>query len=182
MSSMDTNESNGKSKTIINDVVEKSVETTNGLGITDKHPSENKMNQVIEKLNYPLRKAAHASEYFIFTILILIALKNSGAKGNKKFIIALVICFAYACTDEYHQTFVNGRTGQFSDTLIDTFGGFISCLMYTFMMKINKIRKKHIWVVVLFLYLKLTIFKKMFKYNEICRKKVYNTTQVAAMS
>lgn len=49
MSNMDTNESNGKSKTIINDVVEKSVETTNGLGITDKHPSENKMNKVIEK-------------------------------------------------------------------------------------------------------------------------------------
>lgn len=66
------------------------------------------MNQVIENLNYPLRKFAHASEYFIFTILILIALKNSGVKGNKKFIIALVICFIY--TDEYHQTFVNGRT------------------------------------------------------------------------
>ena len=182
MSSMDTNESNGKSKTIINDVVEKSVETTNGLGVTDKRPSKSKMEQVIEKLNYPLRKVAHASEYFIFTILILIALKNSDVKGNKKFIIALVICFIYACTDEYHQTFVNGRTGQFSDTLIDTFGGFISCLMYALMMKINKIRKKHIWFVFLFLCLKLTIFKKMFKYNEICRKKVYNTTQVAAMS
>ena len=77
---MDTNESNGKRKTIINNVVEKSVETTNGLGITDKYPSKNKMDQVIEKLNYPLRKAAHASEYFIFTILILIALKNSGVK------------------------------------------------------------------------------------------------------
>lgn len=144
MSSMDTNESNGKSKTIINDVVEKSVETTNGLGITNKHPSENKMKQIIEKSNYPLRKVAHASEYFIFTILILIALKNSGVKGCKKFIIALVICFIYACTDEYHQTFVNGRTGQFSDTLIDTLGGFISCLMYSLMMKINKTRKKHI--------------------------------------
>ncbi len=144
MSSMDINESNGKSKTIINDFVEKSLEATNGLGIIDKHPSKNKMDQVIEKLNYPLRKAAHASEYFIFTILILIALKNSGFKGNKRFIITLVICFIYVCTYEYHQTFVNGRTGQFSDTLIDTFVGFVSCLMYTFMMKINKNRKKHI--------------------------------------
>ena len=123
MSSMNTNESNNSSKHVINNVVEKTVETTNGLGITDKHPSKNKMDQAIEKLNYPLRKVAHASEYFIFTILILIALKNSGVKGNKRFIIALVICFIYACTDEYHQTFVNGRTGQFSDTLIDTFGG-----------------------------------------------------------
>lgn len=59
MSSMDTNESNGKSKTIINDVVEKSVETTNGLGITDKHPSKSKMEQVIDNLNKPLRKVAH---------------------------------------------------------------------------------------------------------------------------
>lgn len=144
MSSMDTNESNSKSKTVINDIVEKSVETTNELGITNKQPSESNKKKVIDKLNQPLRKAAHASEYFIFTILILIALKNSGVKGNEKFIIALGICFIYACTDEYHQTFVNGRTGQFSDTLIDTFGGFISCLMYTFMMKINKIRKKHV--------------------------------------
>lgn len=144
MSSMDTNESNGKSKTIINEVVKKSVETTNGLSITDKCPSENKMEQVIEKLNYPLRKVAHASEYFIFTILILIALKNSGVKKNKKFIIALIICFIYACTDEYHQTFVNGRTGQFSDTLIDTLGGFISCLIYASIMEISKIIKKHI--------------------------------------
>lgn len=144
MSSMDTNESNGKSKTIINDVVEKSVETTNGLGITDKHPSKSKMEQIIDKLNYPLRKVAHASEYFIFTILILIALKNSGVNGIKMFVIALIICFIYACTDEYHQTFVNGRTGQFSDALIDTLGGLISCLMYSFIIEINKFRKKHI--------------------------------------
>lgn len=40
MSSMDTNESNSKSKTVINDIVEKSVETTNELGITNKQPSE----------------------------------------------------------------------------------------------------------------------------------------------
>lgn len=75
MSSMDINESNGKSKTIINGVVGKSVETTNGLGITDKHPSKYKIQQVIEKWNYPLRKVAHASEYFVFTVLILVALK-----------------------------------------------------------------------------------------------------------
>ena len=141
MSSMDTNESNGKSKTIINDVVEKSVETTNGLGITDKHPSKNKMDQVIEKLNYPLRKAAHASEYFIFTILILIALKNSGVKGNEKFIIALGICFIYACTDEYHQTFVNGRTGRFTDVLIDTCGSFTGIMLSYIIGRVGRGRK-----------------------------------------
>ena len=83
MSSMNTNESNNSSKHVINNVVEKTVETTNGLGITDKHPSKNKMDQAIEKLNYPLRKVAHASEYFIFTILILIALKIVVLKETK---------------------------------------------------------------------------------------------------
>lgn len=140
MSSMDINESNGNSKTIIKDVVEKSVKTTNGLGITAKHPSKNKIQQVIEKWNYPLRKVAHASEYFIFTFLILLALKSSKVSGIKMFTIALIICFIYACTDEYHQTFINGRTGQFSDVLIDTLGGFISCLLYECIMKFNKRR------------------------------------------
>lgn len=43
MSGMDTTESNAKSKGTLNEIVEKTVETTNGMGITDKHPSESKM-------------------------------------------------------------------------------------------------------------------------------------------
>lgn len=101
------------------------------------------MQQVIEKWNYPLRKVAYASEYFVFTVLILVALKNSGGSGVKMYVIALIICFIYSCTDEYHQTFVNGRTGQFLDVLIDTLGGFISCIIYNIIIKINKCKKEH---------------------------------------
>lgn len=141
MSNMDTNESNDKSKKTINEIIEKSVETTNNWGITDKHPSSSKMKQVIDKLNTPLRKVAHASEYLILTILLIIALINSGIKGKKIFIIALLICFLYACTDEYHQTFVKGRTGQFTDTLIDTMGGVIGCSIAVLKDKIIMRRK-----------------------------------------
>lgn len=130
MSSMDTNESNSKSKKTLNEIVEKTVETTNGMGITDKHPTQSKLNNVINKLNYPFRKMAHASEYLILSILLLIALKNSGVRDIKLFIIAVSICFIYACTDEYHQTFVNGRTGQFIDVIIDTIGAIIGSLLY----------------------------------------------------
>ncbi len=141
MSSMDTNESNDKSKKTINEIIEKSVETTNNWGITDKHPSNSKIEQIIEKLNKPLRKVAHASEYLILTILLIVALMNSGVKGKTVFIIALIICFLYACTDEYHQTFVNDRTGQFTDTLIDTLGGFMACLVIIVKRYIIKIKK-----------------------------------------
>ena len=142
MSGMDTTESNTKSKGTLNQIVEKTVETTNRMGITDKHPSENRMKEFIDKYNYLFRKFAHASEYFILTILLLVALKNSGVVGKKIFIFALLICFIYSCTDEYHQTFVIGRTGQFSDCLVDTLGGFIGCAIYYLIYKLIKIKKK----------------------------------------
>lgn len=142
MSGMDTTESNTKSKGTLNQIVEKTVETTNRMGITDKHPSENRMKEFIDKYNYLFRKFAHASEYFILTILLLVALKNSGVVGKKIFIFALLICFIYSCTDEYHQTFVIGRTGQFSDCLVDTLGGFIGSAIYYLIYKLIKIKKK----------------------------------------
>lgn len=62
----------------------------------------------------------------------------------KMLVIRLIICFIYVCTDEYHQIFVKGRKGRFFDALIDTFGGIIGCLMYFFIIKIKKRRKKHV--------------------------------------
>lgn len=142
MSGMDTTESNAKSKGTLNEIVEKTVETTNGMGITDKHPSESKMKQFIDKYNYLFRKFAHASEYFVLTLLLIFALKNSNVKGIKIFLFSILICFIYACTDEYHQTFVNGRTGQFGDSLIDTLGGSIGCIVYYLINKLIKFKKK----------------------------------------
>lgn len=144
MSSMDANESNEKSKAVINDLVEKSEQKNNTLEVMDKHSDELKKQQIVNKLNQPLRKVAHASEYFVFILLIIISLKNSGIGGKKIFLIALMICFIYACTDEYHQTFVNGRTGQFTDSLIDTLGGAIGCVVFLIIDKIIKEKCKTI--------------------------------------
>lgn len=142
MSGMDTNESNDKSKKVLNEIVEKTVETTDNIGITNKHPTQSKLNYVINKLNYPFRKLAHASEYLILSLLLLNALKNSGLVGKKLFVISIVLCFIYASTDEYHQTFVNGRTGQFLDVIVDTIGAIIGILFYKF--AIMKIGKKYL--------------------------------------
>ena len=142
MSSMNTNESNDKSKSTINKVVEATVETTNDLGITDKHPSENKMKQVIEKLNGPLRKVAHASEFCILGILVYTCLKAFNIKKYKIILFSILLSFIYACTDEFHQSFVQGRTSQFTDVLIDTAGAVIGVLFINFIFYlINK--KKH---------------------------------------
>lgn len=134
LSSMNTIESNTKSKDVISKVVDKTITTTNKIGVTSKHPTKEKEQQLIDILNQPLRKCAHASVYLILSILLLNSLLISHNKFKKKYILttilAILICFLYAITDEYHQTFVLGRTGQFSDVLIDTLGGLIGCILY----------------------------------------------------
>ena len=81
---------------------------------------------------------------FKFSLFYLVLDIGYILKGTKLFIFALSICFIYACTDEYHQTFVSGRTGQFTDSLIDTFGGTLGCLFYNSILKINYFKEKHI--------------------------------------
>lgn len=129
-SDMNTNESNSKSKNTITNVIESTVDTTNKLGITDKHPSEEKKQEVTNKLNEPLRKGMHASVYLVLAILLMNALIVSNAKLWLAIILSIIISFAYACSDEYHQTFVEGRSGKFTDVLIDTTGALVGSGIY----------------------------------------------------
>lgn len=43
--------------------------------------------------------------------------------------LGLLCAFLVASADEYHQTFLPSRTGQFSDVLIDTSGGVLACAL-----------------------------------------------------
>ena len=137
-SSMPSTESNNKSEGTISKIIETTVETTNKVGLTDKHPSQKKMNQVVEYLNYPLRKCMHASVYFILVLLLLNAFRLSNVPLKKAILFSILICFLYACGDEFHQTFVVGRTGQFSDALIDTIGGVIAIIIICIRKKIKE--------------------------------------------
>ncbi|MGN1412068.1 MAG: VanZ family protein [Oscillospiraceae bacterium] len=84
-------------------------------------------------LAYTVRKYAHVFLYFIlglFTSLVshsVLSKRNMKFKNFLGFLISCVICFLYACTDEYHQTFIDGRTGKFSDVLVDAIG-FVSSI------------------------------------------------------
>lgn len=134
--------STDKSRGIIKDTIETTVDTTNNAGITDIHPSEVTINKTVKTLDYPLRKVMHLTEYAILCLLFINALYQSGVKGKKLFIISILFCFVYACTDEYHQLF-RARTGEFKDVLIDTVGASIGMLIYLIGSKLfNKKSKK----------------------------------------
>lgn len=131
-SDMNTMSSNGKSTDIIAVFLEKGLDFTNSLGITNSHPSLSKIEHASALLNSPLRKLMHASVYFVLSFLLIFVINMFF--HNRKYLVSLLItvilCFSFALTDEYHQTFVLGRTGQFQDVIIDTCGGLVGALFY----------------------------------------------------
>lgn len=50
---------------------------------------------------------------------------------QKPFLLSLAVVFLYACSDEWHQTFTDQRSGQFSDVLLDTCGGLCGILLHS---------------------------------------------------
>ena len=61
-------------------------------------------------------------------------------KQTNKFIISIGIGFLYACSDEFHQLFVPGRTAKFTDVLIDTSGVIVgSILIFIVILSIKKV-------------------------------------------
>lgn len=70
-------------------------------------------------LSTPVRKCAHMTEYLCFYLSLVFALRAWEFRGKKLLTIALAVTFFYACTDEFHQLFVPGRAGRFTDVLID---------------------------------------------------------------
>jgi VanZ family protein len=76
--------------------------------------------------DFLLRKLAHVTEYTVLTLLWWRALRGLGAR--RALGAALLISLAYSCTDEFHQTFVDGRHGTPVDVLIDSIGMAIAAL------------------------------------------------------
>ncbi len=65
----------------------------------------------------------------IFSILGINVLKENFENKNKVILFSIIGVFLYACTDEFHQTFVPGRSGQFTDVLVDTSGAILASLL-----------------------------------------------------
>ncbi len=102
--------------------------------------SKEKEEVIIEKYSYPIRKLAHYSLYFILGILSFLVIVDY--KNNKKLILySMFICFLYACTDEFHQLFIAGRSAEIKDVLIDSFGSLTSILLCNFIYLKSKIKK-----------------------------------------
>ena len=98
--------------------------------ITNKKLNNSEKQYVIDKYVTPVRKGAHFTIYLILGILVISLIKEYRMIDIKSLIIAIIFCFLYACSDEIHQLFVVGRSGEVLDVVIDSIGSFIGIFIY----------------------------------------------------
>lgn len=101
-------------------VSRKIVETVDEVG--DFQWSDAHIEHYTQVIHPKVRKAAHMTEYALLAAAVSFPLYVYGLHGIGLMIIAGGFCVAFACMDEYHQTFVSGRSGQFTDVCIDSIG------------------------------------------------------------
>lgn len=105
---------------------------------------EGQLQTAAEKIEYPIRKIAHMTEYAILALLVygmLDAWRTGENAGGYR--VALGVVFLYACSDELHQLFVPGRAGRLSDVIIDTTGALLALfVLRQIHCRINRKRKR----------------------------------------
>jgi len=81
------------------------------------------------RINGITRKLAHMTEYFLLAVAMSFPLYIYGLRGILLVLVAGGICVGFACTDEYHQSFVAGRAASYKDIGIDSFGVLVGIIL-----------------------------------------------------
>lgn len=128
-SSADANKSTGTSDKVITTMIEIKDK------ITNNETTNNEKEIIVKNSSFYIRKLAHITEYLILGFLMFNLLKQYSVT-NIYYAIGLSIL--YSCTDEFHQLFINGRSGSIRDVLIDTIGILIGTYLYKLLFIKNK--------------------------------------------
>jgi len=81
----------------------------------------------LDFFHFIVRKGAHFTAYLILGLLLAHAVKPD---DRKSYYSVLLLCVLYAMSDEFHQTFISGRSGELRDVLIDSTGSLTGILLY----------------------------------------------------
>jgi len=102
---------------------------TIGNQILDKDLSDEQIDYYSEKIHAPVRKLAHISEYFILAVAVSFPLYVYRLRGFPLLLLAGSLCVGFAFLDEYHQSFVAGRSPSVRDVMIDSIGIFLGIMV-----------------------------------------------------
>ena len=92
-----------------------------------------------------IRKIAHFALYALGGILMYEHFKTYNIKGKNKIIFSQITGSLYAVTDEIHQIFIPGRSGEVLDVFIDSLGiiaGILLIIIINKKITLEKERRK----------------------------------------
>lgn len=93
--------------------------------------SEAKQQEIIEPFQFIVRKGAHFTAYFILGIFAFLSFGTyKSLPLPLRAILSLIICILYSVSDEIHQLYIPGRSGEVRDVLIDSCGSLLSVLIF----------------------------------------------------
>lgn len=129
--------SSSDSSNIIMNTLNILIKLTNTIGITNYNPDVETLESIVKSLNNPLREFMHFFVYYVLSVLLIVALKRLNVK--KVYIITFIICTIYAFSDEFHQLFIDGRTWEIIDLVLDTMGCITGCIFMKIISKKNSV-------------------------------------------
>ncbi|SFK48628.1 VanZ like family protein [Lachnospiraceae bacterium KH1T2] len=97
--------------------------------ITNQDWTQEEMDLVAQERDKPIRKIAHMTEYALLTLSFMLALYMWEIRDKRLYIISFICSVAYAFSDEFHQSFVEGRYDSLVDVAIDSCGALIAVLI-----------------------------------------------------
>ena len=87
--------------------------------------------------NFLVRKAAHFTEYAVLAVLVCNALGARRGSLRRVIVPLALVLVLVPCVDEGIQLFVEGRSGQLSDVMLDCCGGASGALLRCLLTKPN---------------------------------------------
>jgi VanZ family protein len=84
-------------------------------------------------------KLIHLSAYFIMGILAWRVFRHFFSSRQQLMFAIVAFCSIYGFLDEWHQSFVEGRSADFFDWLADTAGDFLAAYLLTRLFPIRDI-------------------------------------------
>lgn len=97
--------------------------------VLDKGWDDAQVAQKANEYHYYVRKLAHFTEYFLLAVSVAFPLYVYGMRGIWLVLFAGAFCVGFACLDEYHQSFVAGRTPSKKDVVVDSCGAWLGIMV-----------------------------------------------------
>lgn len=99
-------------------------------------------NEIREKFQFVIRKTAH---FTIYGILGILAYLSIATYKNIPLLFRLIspalVCLIYSVSDEIHQRFVPGRSGELRDVLIDFCGSLLGITAVFLITRLKRFKK-----------------------------------------